>query len=98
MTPEVFKDGPELYAAVCKHGLEGIVAKRSASTYRPGRAAPTWAGHFDLSKKIGIALDGDVPALMLSIEEQGLVLNVLDGAPDELRPLKDALTRLPDSP
>jgi ATP-dependent DNA ligase len=37
MTPETFEDGPELYAAVCKHGLEGIVAKRTASTYRPGQ-------------------------------------------------------------
>jgi bifunctional non-homologous end joining protein LigD len=37
MTPETFADGPELYAAVCEHGLEGIVAKRSASTYRPGQ-------------------------------------------------------------
>jgi ATP-dependent DNA ligase len=37
MTPDTFADGPELYAAVCEHGLEGIVAKRSASTYRPGQ-------------------------------------------------------------
>jgi hypothetical protein len=36
MTPETFADGPELYAAVCKHGLEGIVAKRASGTYRPG--------------------------------------------------------------
>jgi bifunctional non-homologous end joining protein LigD len=35
MTPETFANGPELYAAVCERGLEGIVAKRSASTYRP---------------------------------------------------------------
>jgi ATP-dependent DNA ligase len=38
MTPDTFADGPELYGAVCEHGLEGIVAKRSASTYRPGSA------------------------------------------------------------
>jgi bifunctional non-homologous end joining protein LigD len=37
MTPDAFTHGPELYAAVCEHGLEGIVAKRSASTYRPGQ-------------------------------------------------------------
>ena len=35
--PEAFADGHELYMAVCEHGLEGIVAKRSASTYRPGQ-------------------------------------------------------------
>ena len=37
MTPDTFTDGPELYAAVCEHGLEGIVAKRLASMYWPGK-------------------------------------------------------------
>jgi ATP-dependent DNA ligase len=34
-TPDVFDDGEALYTAVCEHGLEGIVAKRNRSTYRP---------------------------------------------------------------
>ncbi|EOM74719.1 DNA-ligase [Rhodococcus rhodnii LMG 5362] len=25
-----------------EHGLEGVVAKRVDSTYRPGRRSPTW--------------------------------------------------------
>ena len=33
---EVFDDGPLLFAAVCEHGLEGIVAKRRNGVYRPG--------------------------------------------------------------
>jgi bifunctional non-homologous end joining protein LigD len=37
ITPETFADGPELYQAVCEHGLEGIVAKELASAYRPGQ-------------------------------------------------------------
>ena len=37
VTPEAFADGHELYRAVCAQGLEGMVAKRSASTYRPGQ-------------------------------------------------------------
>jgi bifunctional non-homologous end joining protein LigD len=37
ITPDTFEDGPALYAAVCEQGLEGMVAKRSASTYRPGQ-------------------------------------------------------------
>jgi ATP-dependent DNA ligase len=37
MTPDAFDDGPALYQAVCERGLEGIVAKRSASVYRPGQ-------------------------------------------------------------
>jgi ATP-dependent DNA ligase len=32
----VFDDGPALFAAVVEQGLEGIVAKPRASTYRPG--------------------------------------------------------------
>jgi bifunctional non-homologous end joining protein LigD len=35
-TPEVFDDGERLFAAVVQQGLEGIVAKPLASTYRPG--------------------------------------------------------------
>ena len=36
-TPASFDDGRSLYAAVCDRGLEGIVAKRQRSSYRPGR-------------------------------------------------------------
>jgi bifunctional non-homologous end joining protein LigD len=35
-TAQVFDDGEALFAAVVKQGLEGIVAKRRSSTYRPG--------------------------------------------------------------
>lgn len=31
-------DGPELLDAACRHGLEGIIAKRAADPYRSGRA------------------------------------------------------------
>lgn len=33
---DVFDEGQVLYDAVCAHGLEGIVAKRRNSIYRPG--------------------------------------------------------------
>jgi len=33
---ETFDDGAALYAAVCEHGLEGVVAKKRSSHYRPG--------------------------------------------------------------
>ena len=36
MTPEAFDDGAALFEAICKHELEGIVAKRRSSPYRPG--------------------------------------------------------------
>jgi bifunctional non-homologous end joining protein LigD len=35
-TPEVFDDGEALFAAVCEHELEGVVAKRRSSRYLPG--------------------------------------------------------------
>jgi bifunctional non-homologous end joining protein LigD len=35
-TPETFDDGEALCEAVCAHDLEGVVAKRRTSTYRPG--------------------------------------------------------------
>ena len=35
LTP-VFDDGPALFAATCEQGLEGVVAKRRDSLYRPG--------------------------------------------------------------
>ena len=37
MTPDTFDDGHALYQTVCEQGLEGVVAKRSASSYRPGQ-------------------------------------------------------------
>jgi bifunctional non-homologous end joining protein LigD len=35
-TPETFDDGAALFDAVCERDLEGIVAKRVDSRYRPG--------------------------------------------------------------
>jgi bifunctional non-homologous end joining protein LigD len=34
---ETFVDGPALFDAVCRLGLEGVVAKRLSSRYRPGQ-------------------------------------------------------------
>jgi bifunctional non-homologous end joining protein LigD len=35
-------DGEALFAAVRERGLEGVVAKRLGSAYRPGRRSPDW--------------------------------------------------------
>jgi bifunctional non-homologous end joining protein LigD len=35
-TPETFDDGEALFEAICAHELEGVVAKRRNSRYRPG--------------------------------------------------------------
>jgi bifunctional non-homologous end joining protein LigD len=36
-TAETFDDGPALYSSVCALGLEGVVAKRRASSYAAGK-------------------------------------------------------------
>src|SRR5690606_15941891 len=38
----VYPDGRELWEVTREHGLEGVVAKRRASTYQPGRRSPDW--------------------------------------------------------
>ena len=40
--PPVFGDGPATYAAAGEHGLEGVMAKRVDSLYRPGVRSPDW--------------------------------------------------------
>ncbi|MFK3981479.1 non-homologous end-joining DNA ligase [Micromonospora sp. NPDC050397] len=50
--PPVFEDGPATYDAAEEHGLEGVVAKRLDSVYRPGLRSPDWI-------KIKIEVTGD---------------------------------------
>jgi ATP-dependent DNA ligase len=38
----VVEAGTALYALASAQGHEGVVAKRLASTYRPGRRSPAW--------------------------------------------------------
>jgi bifunctional non-homologous end joining protein LigD len=38
----VYDDGPALLRATEQRGLEGVVAKRRDSVYRPGRRSPAW--------------------------------------------------------
>ena len=40
--PPTYEDGAALQAATLEQGLEGVVSKRLASTYRPGRRSPDW--------------------------------------------------------
>jgi bifunctional non-homologous end joining protein LigD len=39
---EVFEDGSALYAAAKEQGLEGIIAKKADSQYRPGKRTRDW--------------------------------------------------------
>lgn len=42
ISPAVIGEGKVLYQAAANQGLEGIVAKRIASTYEPGKRSPAW--------------------------------------------------------
>jgi bifunctional non-homologous end joining protein LigD len=42
LVPPSFRNGPATLAAAAEHTLEGVVAKRLRSTYRPGARSPDW--------------------------------------------------------
>src|SRR5690606_35041702 len=42
LVPPSFSDGPATMAAAIEHTLEGVVAKRRSSPYRPGTRSPDW--------------------------------------------------------
>jgi bifunctional non-homologous end joining protein LigD len=42
LVPPSFPDGPATLAAAEEHALEGVVAKRLGSVYRPGHRSPDW--------------------------------------------------------
>lgn len=50
--PPVFWDGPATYQAAGEHGLEGVMAKRIGSIYRPGTRSPDWV-------KVKLEVTGD---------------------------------------
>ncbi|MFC0507670.1 non-homologous end-joining DNA ligase [Micromonospora costi] len=50
--PPVFSDGPATYQAAGEHGLEGVMAKRLGSAYRPGVRSPDWV-------KVKLEVTGD---------------------------------------
>jgi bifunctional non-homologous end joining protein LigD len=45
LVPPYFLDGRATLAAVEENGLEGVVAKRLSSIYRPGMRSPDWVKH-----------------------------------------------------
>ena len=50
--PPAFADGPATYEAAGEHGLEGVMAKRVDSVYRPGVRSPDWV-------KVKLEVTGD---------------------------------------
>ena len=109
---EDFADGVALLAAAERQGLEGVVAKRVDSPYRPGRRSPDWVKRKERREQEfliagfseGKGTRGAIGALVLGVHADGglvYVGNVGSGfTEDELRRLRDLLVPLErtDSP
>ncbi len=109
---EDFADGVALRDAAKRQGLEGVVAKRVDSPYRPGRRSPDWVKRKErLEQEFVIAgftegkgTRGAIGALVLGVHADGGLVyagNVGSGfTEDELRRLRDLLGPLErtDSP
>jgi bifunctional non-homologous end joining protein LigD len=81
-TTDSFRDvsGQDILAATVANGLEGVVAKRRASPYRPGRRSPDWTKVKSFRTQevvLGAWTDGrgerqhSLGALLLGIPEEG---------------------------
>jgi len=80
---EPFADGAALLAATGEQGLEGVVAKRLASPYRPGVRSPDWRKHAHRRRRT-VLVGGWRPVEGRS----GLAASLLTGAPDEAGDLR----------
>ncbi len=82
LTTDSFRDvsGSDILAATVANGLEGVVAKRRSSPYRPGRRSPDWTKVKSFRTQevvVGAWTDGrgerrgSLGALLLGIPEEG---------------------------
>jgi bifunctional non-homologous end joining protein LigD len=82
LTTDAFRDvsGSDILAATVANGLEGVVAKRRASPYRPGRRSPDWTKVKSFRTQevvVGAWTDGrgerrdSLGALLLGIPDEG---------------------------
>jgi bifunctional non-homologous end joining protein LigD len=82
LTTDSFRDvsGQDIFAATVENGLEGVIAKRRSSAYRPGRRSPDWTKVKSFRTQevvLGAWTDGrgerrnDLGALLLGIPDDG---------------------------
>lgn len=101
-----YTDGPTLLEITRERGLEGVVAKRKASPYRPGERSPDWratAHHQTQACVVGgwVADRTRIGALLLGIPDgRGLryVGRLGAGLADAQAPLQDRLVAADRSP
>ncbi|MDQ3538175.1 MAG: non-homologous end-joining DNA ligase [Actinomycetota bacterium] len=73
-------DGKALFAAARQQGLEGLIAKRSASLYRPGKRTRDWL-KFKVRRRAQVVIGGWLPGKEGRSGRLGaLLLGLYDGA------------------
>lgn len=88
MRSDVFTDGAALLAATREQGVEGVVAKRLSSPYRPGVRSPDWRKHAHRSSRSALvggwrAADGQADqaaSLLLAAHDSAGALRLLGRA------------------
>lgn len=81
LRPEPFDDGEALLAATRQQGLEGVVAKRLDSPYRPGVRSPDWRKHAHRRRRT-VLVGGWRPAEGRSTQAASLLVGAPDAAGD----------------
>ncbi len=74
----VYDDGDELWQVTREHGLEGVVAKRRASVYQPGRRSHDWVKAAHRTTRTALVAGWRPPTA-----GTGVIGAVLLAAPDE---------------
>lgn len=78
---EPFTDGVALLAATAEQGMEGVVAKRVGSPYRPGVRSPDWRKHAHRRRRT-VQVGGWRPSDTRSDRAASLLLGAPDAAGD----------------
>ena len=78
-TPPVYEDGKALFAATARMGLEGVVAKRLNSLYKPGVRSAAWIKTKHMRVETFALLGWIPPTERRSVDRGGVVVGFLSG-------------------
>lgn len=77
--PPTYDDGRELVEATLEQGLEGVVSKRRASSYLPGRRSPQWR-KLAHRRSLSVVVGGWRPEVGSTTRLGAVLVGVPDGA------------------
>jgi bifunctional non-homologous end joining protein LigD len=104
LTPPAFtaEDGPDVQAASLQQGLEGVVAKRQASRYEPGRRSSSWVKVKNVLRQEAVVggwqpgergRSGQIGSLLIGVYEAGGLAYAGHVGTGFTRPTLDLLAR-----